>query len=229
LNVCPQLSKKAIVASLVSWHREASLPVFPWRGAGDPYLVLVAELLLRQTTREQVLKIWPDFVKLCPDAHALRTCRPSILRETLRPLGLVNLRVAVLRRVAKHLEEGCDSSSIARMLEEVSGVGEYTVASVLCLAFGAQVPMIDVNAKRVLGRVLEGADEIGDARALELFESLKPMQNTRAFNLALIDFAHYVCKAKVTACSSCKLRKACSYYNRGATAIGPLPAARGRA
>jgi A/G-specific adenine glycosylase len=91
----------------------------------------------------------------------------------------------------------------------VPGIGTYAVASVECLAFGKRTPMVDVNTTRVLSRIFDGVDKVRYERALQLFARVDG--GNRAINLALLDLAHHVCKARKPTCGICPAQRKCSY------------------
>ena len=77
--------------------------------------------------------------------------------RTWAPLGY-NQRAVRLHRLAQNvvaehagaLPQGPDQ------LRRMTGIGEYTLAAVRCFAFGQDVPVIDTNVRRVLGRYFLG-------------------------------------------------------------------------
>src|SRR3989442_12991861 len=105
---------------ILAWHDRSKLPSFPWRETNDPYRILVAEMLLRQTTREQVSKVYQKVVERYPDAHHLAAADPDELREMLRSLGLAH-RARILVEVARVLEEKGGVPSTFEELRELLG------------------------------------------------------------------------------------------------------------
>jgi len=161
--------------------------------------------MLKRTTREQAARIFPSFVERYPNASALASAREEELRELLRPLGLVSSRVAAFQEIGTKLAHAASFPSTLRELLELRGVGSYSASAVLCIAFGQRVPMVDVNSRRVICRVF------GENSAQEFFSLARA--DMRRLNLALLDFAHYVCKARNPLCGSCPVSARCLYYN----------------
>jgi A/G-specific adenine glycosylase len=202
--------KSSLGAQIIRWHQRASIPTFPWRLVDDPYKVLVAVMLLRRTTREQALKLFPEFIDRYPDPGLLAKAPLPQIRKFLRPLGLVKARSRDLKGAATILSRR-DFPSTLEELRQIPGVGSYTAATVLCIAFGMDIPMIDVNSTRVLSRIFEGRDDVGQRRVSELFRKVG-RGDARELNLALLDFAHYVCTARDPKCPICPVKRRCRYY-----------------
>ncbi|MEM2145157.1 MAG: hypothetical protein QW279_07345, partial [Candidatus Jordarchaeaceae archaeon] len=56
--------------NLLKWWNQNKRD-FDWRKTNNPYEILMAEILLRKTTAEQVSKIYKAFLKICPNPQAL--------------------------------------------------------------------------------------------------------------------------------------------------------------
>ncbi len=91
--------------NLLGWFSQVSETYFPWRCAYDPYEVLIAGILLRRTTREQVAAVFPEFINKFPNPASLADATKQEISEIIRPLGLHKLRGKVLGRVGKALVE----------------------------------------------------------------------------------------------------------------------------
>jgi A/G-specific adenine glycosylase len=193
-----------VASDLVKWHALADNPVLPWRGSQDPYAILMAVLMLRHTAREQAARVFSDFIRRYPTVDVLASADRQELKEMLRPLGLVNSRTDIFLEVAARLAREPSFPSTLPALLELPGVGTYSASTVLCVAFGQELPMVDVNSERVIGRVF-GPDATQD-----FFRSAHA--DVRKLNLALLDFAHYVCKAKNPRCESCLINSYCLFY-----------------
>jgi A/G-specific adenine glycosylase len=139
--------KSSLDALIIRWHQRASIQIFPWRLVDDPYKVLVAVMLLRRTTREQALKLFPEFIGRYPDPGLLAKAPLPQIRKVLRPLGLVNARSRDLKSAAVILSRRDGFPSTLEELRQIPGVGSYTAATVLCIAFGMDIPMIDVTRR----------------------------------------------------------------------------------
>jgi 3-methyladenine DNA glycosylase/8-oxoguanine DNA glycosylase len=104
--------------------------------------------------------------------------RPEVLAGTpyfaFHRFGLERRRADVIRRaaaVAPRLE-GMASSEVGALLRRVPGIGPWTVAEVLRVAFGDAdaISVGDYHIPHLVGWVLAGERDADDARMLELLE-----------------------------------------------------------
>jgi A/G-specific adenine glycosylase len=78
-------------------------------------------------------------------------------------------------------------------LERLPGIGRYTARAVACFAFGAQVPVVDTNVRRVLSGY--AGRELTPREAEKLAETLLPPGKAADWNQALMDYGALVYKA----------------------------------
>lgn len=133
----------------------AHFGLYPWHGSPDPYVVLLAEVLLQRTKRVVVARVLPPFLEVAPDAHALARSDPAELATVLRPTGLTS-RVQRLALLGVALVELGGVPRERDALLALPGVGEYVADAVLLYAFGRRTFPLDRNVQRVLTRVFRG-------------------------------------------------------------------------
>jgi A/G-specific adenine glycosylase len=189
---------------LVSWRRER-----------DPFRVLVAEKLLQQTTYGHVLKAYGAFFEKFPDARALAAAEVSDIEAAIRGLGFQRQRARQLKELACSLvaEHGGAVPSDKGALLRLSGVGEYVASAVLCFAFGMDEPIVDINVRRVVGRLF-GWRGLKDNEIAERLRQMIPPGRGREFNWALIDFSALVCSRRPK-CRKCPLSDLCPSAEAG--------------
>jgi len=185
---------------------------FPWRRETDPYKILVAEKLLQQTTYGHVLKVYHDFFKKFPNVQSLAKAEVQEIENTIRRLGFQRQRARQLREIAQAImdEFGGDVPSSKEDLLRLNGVGEYVANAVLCFAFGKDVAIVDMNVRRVIGRVF-GWKGVGDKEIANRLSKMIPKGKAKQFNWAIIDFSSTVCSRKPK-CKICFLNDLCLYY-----------------
>jgi len=204
--------------ALLAWYR-ANDPGYPWRRTRDPYAVLVAEVMLQQTQAARVVEAFPRFMARFPDVAALASAsRADVLRQW-GGLGYARRAVA-LHRVARALigdHAGAIPSDVAA-LETLPGVGPYTAAAVASIAFGASVPAIDTNVRKVVARLAYGREpdtvSAADIRraAAEWLTNAEPGD----WNQAVMDLGRQVCRP-VPRCDVCPLARRCRFRASGRT------------
>jgi A/G-specific adenine glycosylase len=185
---------------------------FPWRRETDPYKILVAEKLLQQTTYGHVLKVYHDFFKKFPNVRSLAKAEVPEIENTIRRLGFQRQRARQLREIAQAImdEFGGDVPSSKEDLLRLNGVGEYVANAVLCFAFSKDVAIVDMNVRRVIGRVF-GWKGVSDKEIANRLSKMIPEGKAKQFNWAIIDFSSIVCSRKPK-CKICFLNDLCLYY-----------------
>ena len=192
----------------------------PWRRTHDPYRILVSEVMLQQTQVGRVIPKYRSFLARFPTMRALARAR---FAEVLRVwLGLgYNGRALRLWRCARTIvrESGGKLPADVAQLERLPGIGPYTAAAVAAIAFGAQVPAVDVNVRRVLTRALAGRDQISPSRVSLLAQAAMPKSSAAAWSQALMDIGSLYCKASPR-CQDCPLRVSCEYVRASRDRLG---------
>jgi A/G-specific adenine glycosylase len=198
----------------------------PWRRTRDPYRILVSEVMLQQTQVERVITKYGSFLSRFPTLRSL--ARARFLDVLRRWLGLgYNARALRLWRCARVVVRQWDGelpSEVAE-LERLPGIGPYTAAAVAAIAFGAQVPAIDVNVRRVLTRDLAGRDHIPLPSVVLLARDALPASPADEWTQALMDVGSIYCKA-TPQCGACPLRGSCAYVRLQRGRTGDLTVAR---
>ena len=198
--------------SVVSWFR-CNGRDFPWRDTRNPFHILIAEILLRQTQATRVVGPYVQLITAYPDPASLAEADVDALRRWFRPLGLVR-RADRLVECARRLvrDYGGQVPRDLRDLQSFPGIGRYSARATLCMAFNDPLPMIDEGSGRVLRRVL-GFSETGpaysDIQLTAVAERLLPDSNAREFNLALIDIGAAHCHPKNPDCFGCPILSHC--------------------
>jgi A/G-specific adenine glycosylase len=212
----PEGRKAEFQRLLLSWWKD-NMDEFPWRLTSDPYRILVAEILLRKTSRAQVVAVYEALLQQWPSPSDLARASEDKLRDYLRPLGMENKRAkllvelgqAVVHRFGGRIPDNLDD------LMSLPGVGRYAASAVLCLAYGQDQPMVDTNVVRVIQRVFgyesPKARPRDDRILWQIAAGLIPQGRARDYNLALIDLAGAVCQAQKPACPTCPLKEVCLY------------------
>lgn len=186
----------------------------PWRGATDPYAVLVSEIMLQQTQVSRVEDYFRRFLGSYPTLEDLAAAPADAVRESWAGLGYYararNLQAAARQIIVQH--DGVFPRE-PEQLRRLPGIGRYTAAAVASLAFGADVATVDTNIDRVLGRVfrVRGAKKsaVRDKRIWALAERLVPPRRSSDWNQALMDLGATICVARTPRCDACPVAVVC--------------------
>jgi A/G-specific adenine glycosylase len=189
---------------------------FPWRDTTDPYAILIAEMMLRRTQARQVAPVYQEFLARFPTPQALATAPPDQVAALLQPLGLA-WRVPAFQRMAGRLVEEhagvvpCDRQALLSL----PGVGDYVADAVRCLAFGKPVALVDANTVRVAGRYFGfpvNAESRRKKAVRQAVMQLVDLTVPRESNLALLDFAALVCRARHPLHELCPVADRCRFW-----------------
>lgn len=205
--------KREFVKWLLEWY-EGHARNYPWRTAGNPWFVLLAETMLQRTQAVQVLPVYQRAIERFPTPAALADASDSELLEAFGALGLHH-RIARIRALAQQLvirHEGrvpCDYES----LESLPGVGPYIANAALCFGCGIDAALVDPNIIRIFEHVFGVRSEKQRPRtdpALWAFAaSLIPKGKCREYNAALLDFEHHVVSTGHRRSSDCDAKPYC--------------------
>jgi len=203
----------------------------PWRGARDPYAVLVSEIMLQQTQVARVTDYYTRFLARYPTVDALASASADAVRDSWTGLGYY-ARARNLHAAARHVvaEHGGVFPREPDDLRKLPGVGRYTAAAVASIAYGADVGTVDTNIERVLHRVFKPRGPRGSSahtkRIWRQAERLVPRGRAGDWNQALMDLGATICVARTPRCDVCPVGTVCSSrVTTAVTARAPRPRA----
>jgi A/G-specific adenine glycosylase len=222
---------------LFGWYA-ANKRAMPWRGVRDPYRIWLSEVMLQQTRAAVAVDYYRRFLRRFPTVRALARARQSAVLEQWAGLGYYsrarNLHRAAKEIVAKH------NGRFPRTLDAalaLPGVGGYTAAAVLSIAYGQPHAVLDGNVGRVLARLYAVRGDLragGRWRKLQsLADGLLPKQGAQAgspchtpgdWNQAMMELGATVCTPRAPRCDACPVARWCRARKLGVAE--QLPAAR---
>lgn len=202
---------------VLRWGRR-NFAKYPWRDDHDPWLTLIAELLLQRTRAAQVLSVYEAFRARYPTPRQmLRSGRRGVRSLTAR-VGL-HARGETLLALARIFEESGPPAD-REQLRAVTGVGAYTAAAWLSLHRNQREAIVDSNVFRWLARMV-GQPYQRDPRGVRwvnaLADRLTPKRAFRDFNYAVLDFTMTICTPRQPACERCPVVTFCvsAHVKRG--------------
>lgn len=210
----PEASKvKKLQRRVLEFYRTQRRDL-PWRHTTDPYRILVSEIMLQQTQVDRVLPKYREFLARFPSLRSLARARFSSVLRVWLGLGY-NARALRLWRCARAIvrEHRGQIPNDPLTLQRLPGVGTYTAAALSSFAFGAQVPVIDTNVRRVLVRALTGRDRAPAARVTSLARQALPLTRSASWAQALMDLGARFCRS-IPKCAQCPARSACAYARK---------------
>ena len=202
-----------IQETILFWYKEHKRDL-PWRTTNNPYYIVVSEFMLQQTQVDRVIPKYHVFLKKFPTVQALAAASPAdVINEWAglgyyrRALYLYKFAQAVVTQYNGTIPENREQ------LMELPGIGPYTSQAIRCFGFHKDVPVIDINIKRIYSRAFfrgEGSENELNNIARELV----PKAHGVAWNNALMDFGATICTDRPK-CDSCPLTAQCSAYKAG--------------
>jgi A/G-specific adenine glycosylase len=207
------LSQHLITAKLLRWYARHSRDL-PWRHTRDPYSIWISEIMLQQTQVETVIAYYHRFLARFPSVNALARARAEEVLKTWENLGYYS-RARHLHAAAKQITARWEGQlpQDRKELLGLPGVGEYTAAAILSMAFARPVAAIDGNVSRVISRLHALRNPLGSAesrqRIRDLAAQLLSKRHPGAFNQAMMDLGATVCTPRTPSCLSCPLRGLC--------------------
>jgi A/G-specific adenine glycosylase len=201
---------------LLRWY-EPRRRAYPWRGTGDPYRVLVSEVMLQQTQASRVVPAYRAFLRRFPTVRALAGASRADVIRAWAGLGY-NRRAVALSEAARAVarDHGGRVPRDLESLRRLPGIGPYTAAAVTSLAFGEPVPAVDTNVRRVVARARLGVDA-AQADPLEVrtaAEAWIDRADPGAWNQSVMDLGREVCRP-TPRCQACPLSGACAFRRAG--------------
>lgn len=184
--------------------------------------------MLQQTRIASVLPYYERFLARFPDVNSLANARESDVLKLWSGLGYYS-RARNLHRAAKQIVSR-HSAQFPRELDAalaLPGIGSYTAAAILSIAYDDPLAVLDGNVARVLARV--GAIR-GDLRANGRWKRLgDTAQHLLArnapgdWNEALMEFGETLCTPQSPACGGCPISRWCRARALGVTGKIPAP------
>ena len=207
--------------AVLDWY-DATGRALAFRATRDPYAILVSELMAQQTQAERAADAWTAWMERFPTVRALADAPTADVLRAWAGLGY-NRRAIALHRAAKAIVEqhgGLVPDSVDA-LEALPGVGPYTARAVAAIAFGRPVGAVDVNVRRVLGRVTAGGSEAFTPSAMRaLADAVVPPGRAGDWTHALMDVGARLCRPANPRCPDCPTVPWCRY----AAGERPIPA-----
>jgi len=198
---------------LLAWFRQFQRDL-PWRRTRDPYCIWLSEIMLQQTRVAAVIPYYEKFLARFPDVRALAEAPQEEVLRLWSGLGYYsrarNLQKAAQEIVANH------SGKFPRDLNDalaLPGIGQYTAAAILSIAYSTKHAVLDGNVARVLARL--GAIR-GDLRETNRWRNLQKRadhlldpKTPGEWNQAMMELGATLCTPRAPQCLLCPVAKFC--------------------
>lgn len=184
----------------------------PWRRTSDPYLIMLSEFILQQTQIVQGMNYYLRFAERFPTAESLAEASEEEVLRLWQGLGYYSRARNLHKATQKIAEAGCFPKDYS-FVRALPGVGDYTAAAIMSLAFGEPHAVLDGNVQRVLARHFGIAEPIDSTQGKKLLRALADELLDRLhpalYNQAIMDFGALQCKPATPLCETCPLAETC--------------------
>jgi len=221
----------SFASRLIRWQKNHGRHGLPWQNTRDPYRVWLSEIMLQQTQVSTVIPYYLRFLDRFADLPALAAAPLEEVMALWSGLGYYararNLHACARAIMAEH---GGAFPPSPDTIATLPGIGRSTANAIAAFCFGARVPILDGNVKRLLCRHNGIEDFPGqstvDRELWRLAESLLPETDVHTYIQAQMDLGATICKRSRPDCSKCPLCANCVAHREGRT--DELPVARPR-
>ena len=192
----------------------------PWRKTGDPYRIWVSEIMLQQTRVDTVRDYYRRFIDAFPTVGDLAEAEQDDVLKLWEGLGYYS-RARYLHHAAQQVvrEHGGALPRDYDDIRDLKGIGPYTAAAVLSIAFNEPHPVLDGNVMRVVSRVFASDANIKKSKTQRHFRRLagELLDPERAgdFNQAMMELGATICTPTSPSCKKCPVQSACAAFAEG--------------
>jgi A/G-specific adenine glycosylase len=209
--------RKKLLAWFAQFQRD-----LPWRRTNDPYRIWLSEIMLQQTRVAAAIPYYERFLERFPAVGALADAPEEEVLRYWAGLGYYtrarNLQKAARRIVAEH---GSRFPDVAEKALALSGIGAYTAAAILSMAYGKRLAVLDGNVARVIARL--GAIR-GDLRTPSRWQQLQQSADDLLapnapgdWNQAMMELGATMCTPRSPQCLLCPVAEFCDARKLGLT------------
>jgi A/G-specific adenine glycosylase len=211
--------RDAFRTDLLDWYDRVRRDM-PWRETDDPYRIWLSEVMLQQTRVDQAAPYYERFVDAFPTVEALAAASLDDVLRLWEGLGYYS-RARNLHEAARLVVDEFDGAVPDTMdaIRQLPGVGPYTAAAVLSIAYERPHGVLDGNVIRLLTRVFTIDDEVGATRTRRqlqaLADALLDPERPGDFNQAMMELGATLCAPTSPGCLACPVQPVCGAYATG--------------
>lgn len=215
---------------LLTWY-DLNKRALPWRGSQDPYAIWVSEIMLQQTQVETVKPYYDAWMNRFPSLLALSQAEEQEVLKVWEGLGYYSRARNMLKAARMLVKDfGGRFPQTVKGLMSLPGIGAYTAAAILSIAFGKDVAALDGNIKRVYARWFAVTEPLnspmGEKKLKALADENLPAGQAGDYNQALMDLGAGVCLPAKPLCMLCPVQGECAAFESGRQNELPVVAAK---
>lgn len=201
----------------LSWY-DKNRRTMPWRAKRgqkpDPYHVWMSEIMLQQTTVVTVGPYFQKFIARWPTIHDLAQAPKEEVMHEWAGLGYY-ARARNLHKCAQIVSQELDGvfPDSQDDLKKLPGIGDYTSAAIVAIAFNKPANVVDGNIERIMARLFAIEKPLPDSKkhlkvlAAGFADGRKDRPGDYA--QALMDIGATVCTPTSPKCGICPVKSMC--------------------
>ncbi|HXC47008.1 MAG TPA: A/G-specific adenine glycosylase [Candidatus Sulfotelmatobacter sp.] len=211
--------------NLLEWFAEFQRDL-PWRRTRDPYRIWLSEIMLQQTRVAAVIPYYERFLEQFPTVDALARAPQEDVLRLWSGLGYYsrarNLQKTAQLIVSKH--NGVFPNEPEEALA-LPGIGAYTAAAILSIAYQKKHAVLDGNVARVIARLNALR---GDLHANGTWQKLQKtadhllqVRSPGDWNQAMMELGATLCTPRSPQCLLCPVSEFCEARKKGLVDLIP--------
>lgn len=219
-------SELEISRRLAAWYRTNRRDL-PWRASPDPYRIWISEIILQQTRIAQGFDYYLRFIGRFPDVACLAAAEEDEVLKYWQGLGYYS-RARNLHAAAKTIVERFDGvfPRAYADIRALKGIGDYTAAAIVSIAWDDPYPVVDGNVYRVLSRFYAVDTPVDTTSGKKQFTALAGLlldpRQPGLHNQAIMELGALQCVPRDPDCTTCPLAFRCAAHAAGRVEAYPV-------
>jgi A/G-specific adenine glycosylase len=199
----------------------------PWRETYDPYHIWISEIMLQQTQMDRVVNYFNRWIIRFPDIASITRANEEEVLKLWEGLGYY-ARAKNIMKSAGILKDGFNGTLPADydLLLEFPGIGKYTAAAIMSIAFNDDYPLVDANIERIFARLFNLPKPVKDKKThtyiWQKASEILPKGKARLFNQGMMELGALICIARNPRCKICPVREDCQAFSLGLVSDRPV-------
>jgi A/G-specific adenine glycosylase len=225
----PEISEQilSVPHKLLNWY-DKNKRLMPWRprdgSRPDAYNVWLSEIMLQQTQVATAIPYFEKFLNRWPSIFKLAEANLDDVLIEWAGLGYY-ARARNLHRCAKIIVNNFNGifPNQEEKLLELPGVGTYTAAAIMAIAFDSKATPMDGNFERVTARLNAIEKPLPAAKPLlkKYATMITPDYRPGDYAQAVMDLGATICTPKKPRCDKCPVNGSCLSLEKGKTEVIP--------
>ncbi|MBW2506687.1 MAG: A/G-specific adenine glycosylase [Deltaproteobacteria bacterium] len=211
---------------ILAWFQKNGRDL-PWRKTYDPYQVWISEIMLQQTQMDRAVDYFNSWMRRFSDIESIAVASEEEVLKLWEGLGYY-ARARNIMKSARVLQDKFNGLLPADydLLLSLPGIGKYTAAAIMSIAFNSDYPLVDANIERIFARLFNLKKPVKEKETQAFIwqkaGELLPHGKARLFNQAMMELGALVCIAKNPRCKICPISKNCRAFSLGLTGERPI-------